>query len=806
MTETINIQNRKLQNTRNVSIIAHVDHGKTTLTDCLISRQGLLSKQKSGLARFTDTRKDEKERGITIKSTGVTMDYEFEQDTYTVNLVDSPGHVDFSSEVTAALRVTDSSLVIVDSVEGVSVQTETVLRQSLAERVKPVLIINKLDRHIFELQLTPEESITKINAIIENINSLISIYQEEDSEHDLSVSLDKGNVLLASGLHGWGFTLYDFAKMYAKPGQDLGKLMHTLAKPDNLAKEVITPVFKFARSVMENQTDEYTKMMSKLKLDPLNSEDAQKIPKEKYKLLMQAWLPLSEAVLYCLVNHLPSPIEAQKYRVDVLYDGDLTDACATAIRNCDANGPLMIYISKLIPTDDKGRFFAFGRIFSGTVRAGMKVNIMGANYVPGSKTDFYENKSIQRVSTMIGAKVISVDELTCGNVVALTGIDSYLVKSGTITDCANASPIKSMKFSVSPVVRVAIQAKNPSDIAKLVEGLKKLSKSDPCVQCYTEETGEHIIAGVGELHIEICLNDLREYVGADIKVSDPVVPLRESVSSLSSVMCLAKSPNKHNRLYMRAEALDPELVDELSNGLITYNMDQKKLTELLVKKYNWDINEAKKIWSWSTADNTNVLVDMTKGVQNLTEIKDSIITSFQVMCDKGVLCEEQLRGVRFNIYDATIHNDNAHRGGGQIEPCARRAMCASQLSAEPIIMEPMYKVEIQVPNTKVSTIYSCIAQKRGRVIDERSTVGSLMSVTAYLPVLESFGFNAYIREATSGQAFPQLMFDHWEVMNGNPLDKDSKVAQIVKDVRKRKNPGNAKAEEIPPLEYYMDKL
>jgi len=805
MTDATILQSRKLKNTRNISVIAHVDHGKTTLTDSLVSRQGFLSKEKSGTARFTDTRKDEKERGITIKSTGVSLDYEFENDVFTVNLIDSPGHVDFSSEVTAALRVTDGALVVVDSVEGVSVQTETVLRQALNERVRPVLIINKVDRYYFELQLTPDEVVRKVNSIVDTVNSLISIYQDDDDKVDLTVSLSRGNVILASGLHGWGFTLADFAKMYGNADKD--KMMKTLAKPDNMAKQVITPLFKFIASVISNDREDYGKLLQKLNIT-CTEDDHTKSPKEKYKLFMQTWLPLSEAVLYCTVYHLPNPIDAQKYRVDILYDGDLTDECATAIRECNPDGPLMVYISKLIPTDDKGRFYAFGRIFSGTIRPAMKVNIMGANYVPGSRIDYFENKAIQRVSTMVGSKTFTVDELSCGNTVAITGVDQYLVKSGTVTDHPTASPIKTMKFSVNPVVRVAVKVKNATDIAKLVEGMKKLSKSDPCVQCYTSETGEHIVAGVGELHLEICLNDLREFVGSDVESSDPVVPLRESVNILSDRICLAKSANKHNRFYMKAEPLDPELVEELSIKTITPSMDPKKLSRHLVEKYNWDPNDSKKIWSFGPInDNTNILVDCTKGVQYLTEIKDSIVTSFQKMTEEGVLCGEALRGVRFNLYDVTIHQDNAHRGGSQIMPAAKRAMYASQLTAQPLILEPIYKVEIQVPNTKVSTIYSCISQKRGRVIDEKPTIGSQVSVTAHLPVLESFGFNAYIREATSGQAFPQLVFDHWEVMSGNPLDTEGgKVAQLVKDVRKRKDPKNPKASEIPPLEYYLDKL
>ena len=792
-----------LSNVRNLSCIAHVDHGKTTLTDALAHRAGLISDEDAGTKRITDNRDDEKERGITIKSTGITLLYNYQGVDYKVNFIDSPGHVDFSSEVTAALRVTDGALVVVDAVEGVSVQTETVLRQALSEQVRPVLVINKLDRYMFELKLSPEEATCKIEIIIRSINALISTYQCDDTGRNLTVSPEIGNVIFACGLHGWGFTLHDFAKMYLKPGQEIKKVMDNLWRHENFAKMVLGPVFKLIYSIMNDKVDEYTKMLEKLGL-PVSEDDHKKQPKDRYQPFLKKWLPLSEALLYCIVNHLPSPIEAQKYRVNTLYEGPLNDPCAEAIRNCDPKGPLMIYISKLFPMENGSRFYAFGRIFSGTVSTGMKVNVMGANYVPGSKDDYFEGKSIQRVVTMIGNKTESVEELSCGNTVALVGIDQYLVKSGTISDTIGAFPIKTMKFSVSPVVKVAVEPKNASDINKLVEAMKKLSKSDPCVQCYTEETGEHIIAGVGELHLEICLHDLRSYMKSEIKVSEPVVPFRESVMDTSRILCLAKSPNKHNRLYVKAEPLHPDLVNDLINKVITPTMDQNKLTRHLVDKYGWDVNDTKKIWAFGPLGDeaTNVLVDCTRGVQYMNEIRDNVVAGFQWTVGKGVLCEEPLRGVRFNIMDTTLHSDVVHRGGGQIIPTARRVLYASHLTAQPTLMEPIYQVDIQVPENKIGIIYSCIAQKRGRVISEQNLVGSLCVIKAYLPVLESFGFNAYIRAQTSGQAFPQMMFDHWEPMSGDPLDPNSKVHQLVKDVRKRKG----LKEFIPPLEEYLDKL
>jgi len=273
------------------------------------------------------------------------------------------------------------------------------------------------------------------------------------------------------------------------------------------------------------------------------------------KCVFQKWINAAEALLEMIIMKLPSPVKAQKYRAAYLYEGPIDDPTGTAIKNCDKNGPLCCFISKMVPTNDKGRFYAFGRVFSGIVESGQKVRIMGPNYVPGGKNDL-NIKSIQRTVIMMGGKVESVPNVPCGNTVALVGIDQYLLKQGTIATDEGAHNIRVMKYSVSPVVRVAVEVKNASDLPKLVEGLKKLSKSDPLVLCYTEESGEHIIAGCGELHVEICLKDLQEeYAKCDLKIGDPVVTYKETVTAESDQMCLSKSPNKHNRLYVKAAPL-----------------------------------------------------------------------------------------------------------------------------------------------------------------------------------------------------------------------------------------------------------
>jgi elongation factor 2 len=829
----------KKHNIRNMSVIAHVDHGKSTLTDSLLSKAGIIASSKAGETRATDTRKDEQERCITIKSTAISMYFEMstsdmafikqeKEDTngFLINLIDSPGHVDFSSEVTAALRVTDGALVVVDCVSGVCVQTETVLRQAIAERIRPVLFMNKMDRALLELQLDQEELYQTFQRVVENVNVIIATYADDDGPMGMvRVDPTNGSVGFGSGLHGWAFTLKQFAEMYAnKFGVDIDKLMKkfwgenffnpktkkwskTKAEDNkrSFCMYVLDPIYKVFDAIMNFKKDETEKLLDKLDIkSKMTYEDLQSEGKPLMKAVMRTWLPAGEAMFMMIVVHLPSPVTAQRYRAEQLYEGPLDDLACVAMKNCDPTGPLMMYISKMVPTTDKGRFYAFGRVFSGKIATGMKCRIMGPNYIPGKKEDLYE-KSIQRTILMMGRYIEAIEDVPCGNICGLVGVDQFLIKTGTITTYKEAHNMKVMKFSVSPVVRVAVEPKNPSDLPKLVEGLKRLAKSDPMVQCLIEESGEHIIAGAGELHLEICLKDLEEdHAQIPLKKSDPVVSYRETVTEESSIMCLSKSPNKHNRLFMKAVPMPDGLAEDIDRGEVNARDDFKIRGRYLADKYEYDITEARKIWCFGP-DTTgpNILIDCTKGVQYLNEIKDSVVAGFQWATKEGVMCDENLRGCRFNIYDVALHTDAIHRGGGQIIPTARRVLYASQMTASPRMMEPVYLCEIQCPENAVGGIYGVLNRRRGHVFEESQVAGTPMfHVKAYLPVNESFGFTADLRSNTGGQAFPQCVFDHWQVMPGDPLDGKSKPFEIVVETKKRKG----LKPDLPDLNNYFDKL
>jgi len=817
---------------RSMSVIAHVDHGKSTLTDTLICKAGIISAAQAGNARYTDTRADEQERGVTIKSTGVSLYFEMEhedgkKDPYLINLIDSPGHVDFSSEVTAALRITDGALVVVDCIEGCAVQTETVLRQALQERVKPCLFMNKVDRCILELKMDPEDMYHRFRNSVENVNVIVATYADE-LMGDMQLAPELGTVAFGSGLHQWGFTTERFARIYAgKFGMDRDKMMKRLwgdhffnapkkvwtnvMKPEGTDKPlrrafcqlIMDPISQLITAVVDDQKEKYDPMLTKLEIK-LTSDERNLTGKPLMKRIMQIWLNAADTLLSMIVLRLPSPVKAQKYRVENLYEGPMDDECSNAIRKCDPEGPLVMYISKMVPTSDKGRFYAFGRVFSGTVATGQKVRIQGPYYTPGKKEDL-NIKSIQRTVLMMGRMTEAVRDVPCGNTVALVGIDQYLVKAGTITTIESAHNIRAMKYSVSPVVKVAVKAKNGKDLPKLVEGLKKLSKSDPLVVCTTEESGEHVIAGCGELHVEICLKDLKdEYAQCEFTTGDPVVSYRETVTELSSQVCLSKSPNKHNRLYVVADPLDDKVSEGIEEGELGQKADPKERAKTLRDKFGWEDNIARKIWCFGPDTfGANVVVDGTSGVQYLNEIKEHVVSGMQWASKEGPLCEENMRGIRFAVKDVTLHADSIHRGAGQIMPAARRVMYASELTAKPTLQEPIFLVEITCPTDASSGVYSCLSMRRGHVFEENPREGTpLVQMKAYLPVSESFGFVADLRQQTSGQAFPQCVFDHWENLPGDIKVADGKLVQLLLQIRERKQ---IKV-EMPDLTDYLDKL
>eukprot|EP01105_Mastigella_eilhardi_P013885 TRINITY_DN3163_c1_g2_i1.p1 TRINITY_DN3163_c1_g2~~TRINITY_DN3163_c1_g2_i1.p1 ORF type:complete len:916 (-),score=249.24 TRINITY_DN3163_c1_g2_i1:70-2817(-) len=894
---------------RNLSVIAHVDHGKTTLTDSLAAAAGLINRANTGDALVTSTRPDEKARGITIKSTGIAIYVEVPRawcsppataaSRFLLNLVDSPGHVDFSSEVTAALRVTDGALVVIDCIEGVCVQTRTVLGQALDELVKPVLVLNKLDRCFLEKRMDLEDIYQSLCRSIESVNVVLATHRSNAVGQPLAnyqVDPLEGTVVFASAKQAWGFSLATFAEMYfrkkqadetavaqltsrlwgdhfwdveqhcwsVEPKAPDGRTLirgfcHFVLAPLQRVLTACERVASAAGAERQQAEENLQSLLSKIDVGRValdaNKDDTAPATAATasavMRTVMQQWIPADQALIRMIVRHLPSPAQAQRYRADHLYTGPCDDITASAIRACDPKGPLCVYISKLVPDSISGaRFYAFGRVFSGTVRTGQRVCVLGSDRAapppppepgqqPRKREDYFADKSVLRVVVPAGKQFHAVADVPAGNTVALVGLDQYILKNCTVATDASTFPIAGMSFAVAPVVRVAVEPRQPSQLPRFVQALQRLSKTDQLVQCSVAPTGEHIVAAAGELHLEVVLHDLLEMmlVGEDdadataaaaacvsaavssgsgekrhglggvLVVSEPVVSLTETVSAESSQLCMAKSPNRFNRVYVRAAPLGDSLCAAIEAGEVTARDPPTARSRVLVERFGWDVTASRRLWSFGpNSSGPNMLVDATKAVQYLREAQDSITAAFQWMSSEGPLCGEPLRAVRFDLCDLVLHSDTVHRSGAQLIPAAKRVFAGAVLTAQPRLCEPLYLASVTCPRSKVGSVYSVLTRRRGRVQSEEGGAGTeaIVTVLAHLPVLESFGLTAELRAATAGQAFPQLAFSHWQSMPDDPLAAGSRAAAVVTLVRTRK--GMHPPDAVPTLDKFLDTL
>lgn len=705
---------RNLRQVRNIGMIAHVDHGKTTTSDSLLMGAGMLSPKVAGRALALDYVPIEQLRQMTVKAANVSLYHEWRGRPYVINLVDTPGHVDFTGHVTRSLRMMDGGIVVVDAVEGVMTQTETVVRQALGELVRPLLYINKVDRLIRELRLSSREIQDRFVEIVRDFNGLIGLYGERPYKDRWKVDFRRGQVAFGSALHKWGVTI-------------------PIAVEKGLKFDYVVDAYE--RGYYEDLARDF---------------------------------PLYVALLDMVVEHVPDPREAQRYRVPRLWRGDLESEVGRAMVECSPEGPTVVAVSK-INVDPHAGYVATGRVFSGTIRDGQEVWLVNARM----------GQRVLQVGLYMGPYRERAGELSAGNIVALLGLDR--ARAGeTVVDVAYRdvmTPFERMAYVAEPVVTIAIEPKRSGDLPKLVDALRKLAIEDPTLKVYiNEETGEYLISGVGTLHLEITLWELNQRTGLEVVTSPPVVRYRETVRRAGE-MFEGKSPNKHNRLYIRVEPLDEGAMRLLQEGEVYPDQEWRERARILREEAGWDADEARNIWDID--ENFNVMINLTSGVQHLREIRDTIIQGFRWSMEAGPLAQEPVRGVKVVLTDATVHEDPAHRGPAQIMPATKNAIFASFLSADPTLLEPILKVEVRVPHDYLSGVLGVISRHRGRVLgmEER---GLIMKVLGEIPVSESFDLADEMRESTQGRAFWAYEFQRWApVPRGMLLD-------LVMRIRERK--------------------
>ncbi|KAI5152578.1 elongation factor 2, partial [Enteropsectra breve] len=803
------------KNIRNISVIAHVDHGKSTLTDCLLIKARIASKESNG-GRYMDTRADEKERGITIKSTAISMHFNMDKDVmeaytkpgdvdgteFLINLIDSPGHVDFSSEVTAALRVTDGALVVVDCVDGICVQTETVLRQAIDERIIPTLVLNKLDRAILELQYSQKDLYSVIRRRIESFNAKLTTILGEERTFVKSLDPTQNEISFCSGLQGWGFTVAKFARFYLnywkrhsfesekKFSQVLWSSKHYCVHDDPFDPSpkfekfkgampegklspfelyILRPLYYVKDLCMDGKIDEIKSYLAKFGVE-FKSESLTGSGKSLFKIVFKTWLPAAECLLEQIILTLPNPPKSQALRAEYLYTGPQTDEAFKGIKLCSADNeaPVMIYISKMIPDGSNG-FVAFGRVFSGNVRPNLKVYVQDPDYIPDpsstKKSAHVVEKTISKVCVMMGRGYSAIPDCPAGNIVGLVGVEGFLKKTGTIASVKDSYNIKTMKFSVSPVVKVAVSPKRSVDLNHFKEGLEKLAKSDPLCLIEHSETGQATIACAGELHLEIILSDLKNfYAKCDFNVEKPQVKYYEGFSGTVEKAKMKKSANKHNRVYMTCSPLEDEIVDNIEQ-LIAKDPKERaaKFREVLGMDDDWIKNI---MFFAPEVEPTNIMVDETKGIQYLMEVKDHIYEGFKLGTKEGPLVGENIKGGRFNLVDLVLHADAIHRGANQMVRPVEDLVRGLLLEAGPVLYEPIFSCNIQVPSEYATACENVLKAKRGYV-EGWETENNISLINGYLPVFESFGINKRLREVAKGMPTFSLVFSHYAPCPGS---------------------------------------
>ncbi|XP_011017938.1 PREDICTED: 116 kDa U5 small nuclear ribonucleoprotein component [Populus euphratica] len=791
---------------RNVALVGHLQHGKTVFMDMLVEQTHHtptfdINSEKH--IRYTDTRIDEQERRISIKAVPMSLVLEDSNSkSYLCNIMDTPGHVNFSDEMTAALRLADGAVLVVDAAEGVMVNTERAIRHAIQEQLPIVVVINKVDRLITELKLPPKDAYHKLRHTIEVINNHISAVSSTAGNVQV-IDPAAGNVCFAGATAGWSFTLHSFARLYLKLHGipfDADKFASRLwgdmyYNPEDRTFKKKPPASGAERSFVQFVLEPLYKIYSqvigehKKSVEATLAEFGVTLPNSAYKLNVRPLLRLACSQVFgsasgftdMLVKHIPSAKAAAARKVDHTYTGPKDSMIYQAMLECDPDGPSMVNVTKLYPKSDCSSFDAFGRVYSGKIMTGQSVKVLGEGYSPEDEEDMTV-KEVTKLWVYQARYRLPISMAPPGSWVLIEGVDASIMKTATLCNVnyneEDVYIFRPLQFNTLPVVKTATEPLNPSELPKMVEGLRKISKSYPLAITKVEESGEHTILGTGELYLDSIMKDLRElYSEVEVKVADPVVSFCETVVESSSMKCFAETPNKKNKITMIAEPLEKGLAEDIENGVVSIDWNRKALGDFFKTKYDWDLLAARSIWAFGPdKQGPNILLDDTlptevdKGL--LGAVKDSIVQGFQWGAREGPLCDEPIRNVKFKIVDARIAPEPLHRGSGQIIPTARRVAYSAFLMATPRLMEPVYYVEIQTPIDCLTAIYTVLSRRRGHVTADVPQPGTpAYIVKAFLPVIESFGFETDLRYHTQGQAFSLSVFDHWAIVPGDPLDK-----------------------------------
>jgi elongation factor 2 len=718
--EKINRLISKQESIRNVATSAHIHHGKTAFTDNLLAAAGMMAAKNAGdleEGMATWQHSDEQERLLTVDAANVSMVHNFQGEEYLINLIDTPGHVDFGGNVTRAMRAIDGTFVLVCAVEGIMPQTETVLRQALKERVKPVLFINKVDRLINELQLTPEKMQERFTKIIEKFNHLIDQIAEKEFAKKFKVSVSDGSVTFGSARENWALSI-PFMKKKKITFKDIYKL--------------------------------YDGTLSQQERDKWVWENA----------------PLYEVILDMAVKHLPNPIEAQKYRIPKIWKGDLESKFGKDLMTCNKKGELAFIITRIVIDPRSGKEISAGRIYSGTIKSGMNV------YANNAK----QTGKIQQVLIYNGIKPEQLESIPAGNVLAVSGLN--LDVGETITE-KEETPFEEIRHIFQPVITKSIEVVRTADLPKLIDILRKVSKEDPSIKVsINEETGESLISGMGELHLEIIENRIKTEKGLEVKTSNPIVVYRESVGKSSGQSFEGRSPNKHNSFFIKVEPLDSELGELVEKGELPEGRIKKKSEAItnVLSKIGWGSDEIRNV---KDVYKGNMFFDETRGEVHIGEVIEMVLDAFEMVMDQGPLAREPCMKMKVTLDDIRLHEDAIHRGPAQVYPAVREAITEAMRSANPIMLEPLQIHVLEVPENFMGYATKLVASKRGQMLDMTQDMG-MTQIKAKIPVAEMIGWSSDFRSATEGRGTSSLLDQQFEKIPSLLQD------DVIRKIRDRK--------------------
>jgi elongation factor 2 len=727
--EIVQLMNN-LECIRNTSIIAHVDHGKTTLSDSLLAAAGIISEQTAGQKLFLDSWELEQKRQMTVFASNISLAHNYKSKDHLINLIDTPGHIDFSGAVTRSLRAVDGALVVVDAVEGPMTQTETVLMQALRERVKPILFINKVDRLIKEIRLTPAAIQDKFAKIIRRVNMLIEKYAPPEHKQDWQVNVEDGRVAFGAALHRWGLNL-----------------------PHMKAKSI----------TFQNIIDAYT-------------GPPEEIGKKVDELSKNA--PLYETILDMFCEHLPNPLQAQPYRQSQIWPGDPKGPVGQAMAKVDPKGPVLMCIST-IEVDPHSGVVAIGRVFSGTIEKGKPVYLVTG----------HQNGTVQQVYMSMAADRVIVDRVPAGNIAAVGGLPSVRVGETVAEQGVETQPFEGLQYVSDPVVTIAVEPAEVKDLPLFDKVMHKLTLEDPNLHLtLNKESGEYLLSGMGELHLEVTAYRMQE-AGLKVKTGKPIVIYRETIRhNYNGPPVMGKSPNKHSKLWVTLEKLSDDVIEGVKQNKISEMQGRDERRRVLAQQYRWDADDARNAVA---IEETNILVNKIKGRQYVEEVMDHIKSGFREAMHTSILAKEPAYGLKVNIVDITVHEDPVHRGPAQILPMTWRPIWACILLSDPVLLEPILNFECKVPSEFVSSVLAILQRRRGRILDMPQEEDHII-VKAEMPVAESFGIADELRSSTQGRAFWATQFSHWAPV------PDSMQPTVIADIRKRRglSPTPPRADEF----------